>query len=257
MSDAVILEAQGLNKHFGGLHAVRDVWFSVQKGKIKSIIGPNGAGKTTLFNLLSGAIPADSGRVMFKGELISSKKPYAIAALGMARTYQTTRLFEHMTVLENIMAGRHIKTKAGFIASALRLPWTLREESDCKKKSRELLTFFSLGEFIDETAQNLAFGIKRKVECARACALEPDILLLDEPAAGLNIYETKELSQLICRIRDLGITILLVEHDMSMVMDISDEILVLNEGAVLAEGLPREIQKNPDVIRVYLGEDEC
>ncbi|RPJ08446.1 MAG: ABC transporter ATP-binding protein [Spirochaetaceae bacterium] len=252
-----LLSVTNINKHFGGLHAVRDVSFSVTKGMIKSIIGPNGAGKTTLFNLLSGEIRPDSGQVQFDGKKIYRLPPYRIATLGISRTYQTTRLFDHMTVLENVMTGAHLMGRAGFFACALKLPWTFSEETAINKKAVELLEVFDLLEFADEVAGELAFGIKRRVEFARACASSPKLLFLDEPAAGLNIYETIELSRLIPVIRDRGLTLLLVEHDMSMVMDLSDEILVLNEGARLVEGLPREIQKNTDVIRVYLGDEQC
>lgn len=249
-----LLEVTGLHKRFGGLHAVNDVSFSVERGVIKSIIGPNGAGKTTLFNLVTGTLGASSGEVRFQGRALLGKKPHQIASLGLARTFQNIKLFHDMTVLENVMVGRHIRSSAGFMASILHMPWTLVEEKRIREKSLELLEFLEIAEFADVEATSLAFGQQRAVELARALALEPTILLLDEPAAGLNIYETAEVGRLITRIRDMGITVLLVEHDMSLVMDISDEIVVLSFGQKIAEDLPQAIQQNPEVIKVYLGE---
>jgi len=249
-----LLEVSGLHKKFGGLHAVNNVSFSVRSGSIKAVIGPNGAGKTTLFNLIAGTLGATSGAVTFRDKPILGKKPHQVAALGVARTFQNIKLFHGMSVLENVMVGRHIRSSAGFLASMLHMPWTLREESHIRRKSLELLEMLQIAEFADTEATSLAFGQQRAVELARALALEPTILLLDEPAAGLNIYETAEVGRLIGRIRDLGITILLVEHDMSLVMDISDEIVVLSFGQKIAEDLPEAIQKNEEVIKVYLGE---
>ncbi len=249
-----LLEVSGLHKKFGGLQAVNDVSFSVKKGSIKAIIGPNGAGKTTLFNLIAGTVAATSGAVTFRDKAILGKKPHQVAALGVARTFQNIKLFHDMSVLENVMVGRHIRSSGGFLASMLHMPWTLREEADIRQKSFELLELLDIAEFADTEATSLAFGQQRAVELARALAIEPTILLLDEPAAGLNIYETAEVGRLIGRIRDFGITILLVEHDMSLVMDISDEIVVLCFGQKIAEDLPEAIQKNEEVIKVYLGE---
>lgn len=249
-----LLEVSGLHKKFGGLQAVNDVSFSVEKGSIKAIIGPNGAGKTTLFNLIAGTLSASSGSVTFRDKALLGKKPYQVATLGMARTFQNIKLFHDMTVLENVMVGRHIRSSAGFLSSMLHTPWSLREESRIRQKSIELLELLEISEYADTEATSLAFGQQRAVELARALALEPTILLLDEPAAGLNIYETAEVGRLISRIRDMGITVLLVEHDMSLVMDISDEIVVLSFGQKIAEDLPEAIQKNEEVIKVYLGE---
>ncbi len=249
-----LLEVSGLHKKFGGLHAVNDVSFSVRSGSIKAVIGPNGAGKTTLFNLIAGTLGATSGTVTFRDKAILGKKPHQVAALGMARTFQNIKLFHGMSVLENVMVGRHIRSHAGFLASMLHMPWTLREEMHIRRKSLDLLEMLEIAEFADTEATSLAFGQQRAVELARALALEPTILLLDEPAAGLNIYETAEVGRLISRIRDLSITILLVEHDMSLVMDISDEIVVLSFGQKIAEDVPEAIQKNEEVIKVYLGE---
>jgi len=248
-----LLEVSRLHKKFGGLHAVEDVSFAVGKGTIKAVIGPNGAGKTTLFNLITGAQAATSGRVFFNGRPIQGRRPHQIAACGIARTYQNIKLFHDMTALENVMVGRHLRSRAGFVASMLNLPWTWQEEKDIRAKSMELLELLEIADYADVDATSLAFGQQRAVEFARALALEPSLLLLDEPAAGLNIHETAEIGRLIARIRDLGITVLLVEHDMSLVMDISDEIVVLSFGQKIAEDVPTAIQNHPEVIKVYLG----
>jgi branched-chain amino acid transport system ATP-binding protein len=251
-----LLQVSRLNRFFGGLHAVADVTFSVTDGAIKAIIGPNGAGKTTLFNLISGNMEPSSGETHFEGQLVTGLKAHDIARRGLARTFQNIRLCAHMTVLENTMLGRHTRSKAGFIAGMLNFPWTWREESEIREKSMELLKLLSLEDLCDTEASSLPFGKQRAAEFARALAAEPKLLLLDEPASGLNLHETEELAELILKIRDLDMTVLLVEHDMSLVMDISDEIVVLNYGEKIAEGTPSEIQKNKEVIRIYLGEDE-
>jgi len=253
----VLLETKGLHRSFGGVHAVRDVSMQVHRGMIKAVIGPNGAGKTTLFNLIAGTIPPQKGEVSFQGRQITAWKPHAVAGLGIARTFQTTKLFPHMTVLENVMVGRHPRTRSGFLAGMLNLPCTWREDCEIRDKARAILEDLGLARYAGETASNLPFGRQRLVEFARALATEPVLLLLDEPAAGLNIYETKELSELILKIRDRGITCLVVEHDMSLVMNISDDVAVLDQGQKIAEGPPKEIQRNPDVIRIYLGDDHA
>ncbi len=249
-----LLQVSRLHKKFGGLHAVNDVSFDVGRGVIKAVIGPNGAGKTTLFNLITGALPATSGGVRFEGRDIQGRKPHQIAACGIARTFQNIKLFHGMTTLENVMVGRHLRSRTGFVASMLKLPWTGREEKQIREKSLELLELLEIADHADAEATSLAFGQQRAVEFARALAMEPTLLLLDEPAAGLNMHETAEVGQLIARIRDLGITVLLVEHDMSLVMDISDEIVVLCFGEKIAEDVPTAIQNDPEVIKVYLGE---
>jgi branched-chain amino acid transport system ATP-binding protein len=252
-----LLQARGLNRHFGGLHAVRDVSLSVDEGSIQAVIGPNGAGKSTLFNLIAGTIPPHSGEVTFRGRPITGFKAHAVAARGIARTFQTTRLFGHMTVLENIMVGRHVRTRSGFLAGMLNLPHTWREARAIERSAREIVEQFGLSSIAGELAANLPFGRQRLVELARAMACEPTLLLLDEPAAGLNIYETRELAGMIQDIRRRGVTCLVVEHDMSLVMDISDVVVVLEQGAKIAEGPPRAIQRDPHVIRIYLGDGDA
>jgi branched-chain amino acid transport system ATP-binding protein len=252
-----LLEIRSLSRSFGGLKAVDEVSFAVPAGAIKSVIGPNGAGKTTLFNLISGMLACDSGTVLQKGREISGFQPHRIAELGISRTFQTTKLFSRMSVLENVMVGRHTRTKAGFLAGVLNLPWTWKEEREIRERSLELLDSLGLADAAGELASNLPFGRQRLLEIARALATEPSLLMLDEPAAGLNIYETREMADLVLKIRGWGITVLLVEHDMSLVMDISDEIVVLNYGRKVAEGEPAEIQRDPEVIRIYLGGDHA
>lgn len=251
-----MLELNAVHKRFGGLRAVDDVSFQVEEGAIKAVIGPNGAGKTTLFNLIAGNLLPTSGTIRFQGQEIQGKKPHQIAALGMSRTFQNIKLFHGMTALESVMVGRHVQSKAGFIAGMFNLPSAWAEEKAIREKSMQLLELLEIGEYADTEATSLAFGQQRAVELARALATEPKLLLLDEPAAGLNIYETAEVARLITRIRDMGITVLLVEHDMSLVMDISDEIVVLSFGSKIAEDEPLAIQQNPEVIKIYLGEDE-
>ncbi len=251
-----MLELHNVHKYFGGLHAVNDVSFTVSRGAIKAVIGPNGAGKTTLFNLIAGVLEPTAGTILFKEQPIQGWKPHQVAALGMSRTFQNIKLFHGMTALENVMLGRHVRSRAGFLAGMLNLPGTWREERAIRSRALELLELMEIGEFADVEATSLSFGQQRAVEMARALATDPEILLLDEPAAGLNIYETAEVARLISRIRDMGITVLLVEHDMSLVMEISDEIVVLCFGEKIAEDVPETIQRDPEVIKIYLGEDE-
>jgi branched-chain amino acid transport system ATP-binding protein len=252
-----LLEVRGLDKRFGGLHAVNEVSFDLAAGSIKAVIGPNGAGKTTIFNLISGSMPPSAGRVLFKGEDITGAKPFVIARKGVIRTFQSVKLAKHMTVLDNVMLGRHRASSAGFLAGLLNLPSTWKEEERIREKALEAIETLGIAEYGDKSAGGLPFGIQRSVEFARALAAEPELLLLDEPASGLNVYETMELASLISKIREKGITILIVEHDMSLVMDISDEIVVLDFGKKIAEGTPREIQANREVIDIYLGEEDA
>ena len=252
-----LLSVRGLSKRFGGIHAVDDVSFDVPQGAIMALIGPNGAGKTTLFHLVSGFLPPDRGSVVFDGSDVLGLMPHQIAARGMARTFQQIRLFPKMSVLENILVGRHLHSRGGFLACMLHLPFTRREERGVREAGREILTFLGLSTQADAEAVRLSYGQQRMVELGRALACEPKILLLDEPAAGLNIRETAEMGKLISRIRDRGVTVFLVEHDMSLVMDISDEIIVLSYGQKIAENIPSAIQQDPDVIRIYLGEGDA
>jgi branched-chain amino acid transport system ATP-binding protein len=248
-----LLDIQDVNKQFGGLQAVSEVSFSVAKGMIKAVIGPNGAGKTTLFNLISGNLPLTSGAIFFDGSPIHGLQPYEIAQRGVSRTFQNIKLFPGMTALENVMIGRHTRSRAGFVSGLLHPPAARREEREIREKSLALLELLEISQFAGVEATSLAFGQQRAVEFARALAAEPTLLLLDEPAAGLNIYETAEIARLITKIRDQGITVLLVEHDMSLVMDISDEIVVLSFGQKIAEDVPGAIQQNQEVIQIYLG----
>jgi branched-chain amino acid transport system ATP-binding protein len=252
-----LLETRGLSRSFGGLQAIKDVSFQVPQGVIKAVIGPNGAGKTTLFNLIAGSLEPHAGEVFFAGRPITGRKPHTVAALGIARTFQTTRLFPNMTVLENVMVARHCRTRCGFVAGMLHLRRTWAEERRIVADARSILAELDLEALADQPANSLPFGRQRLVEFARALATEPKLLMLDEPAAGLNIYETQALSRLILRIRQRGVTCLVVEHDMSLVMDISDEVLVLDQGQKAAEGPPSAIQRDPNVIRIYLGDDHA
>ena len=252
-----LLEVSGLSKRFGGLKAVDQVSFQVARGTIKSVIGPNGAGKTTLFNIISGFLPPDSGKVIFQNQPVQGIKPHQAAARGIARTFQHIRLFPKMTVMENVMMGRHMHTRAGFFAGMLRLPWTRREAGETESKCRDLMDLLGVQDLAGREATSLPYGQQRIVELTRAIACEPVLLLLDEPAAGLNMRETEEISLLIAKIREMGVTILIVEHDRSLVMNISDRILVLSSGQAIAEDIPSAIQRNEEVIRVYLGEEDA
>jgi branched-chain amino acid transport system ATP-binding protein len=252
-----LLEIAQLNKHFGGLHAVNNVTFSVASGMIKGLIGPNGAGKTTLFNLISGSIRSDTGSVFFNGKPIHNLPPHKIASCGILRTFQNIKLFAKMTVLENVMVGRHIRSRSGMLSGIFNLPHTWKEEKQIRERALAMIDMLGVSHLAQVDALSLSFGQQRHVELARALAGEPALLLLDEPAAGLNMQETERLGVMIRKIRDTGVTILLVEHDMSLVMNISDEINVLSFGQMIAEGKPRDIQKNREVIRVYLGEEDA
>jgi len=252
-----LLTVTGLSKRFGGLQAVKDVSFRVEKGTVKALIGPNGAGKTTLFHLVSGVLPPDAGTVALRGESIHGCPPHRIAALGLSRTFQQIRLFAQMTALENVMVGAHPRSRAGFLAGMFHLPWTWGEERDIERRARDALALVGIPELADSDATSLSYGQQRAVELARALAADPELLLLDEPAAGLNMRETTELAALIGRIRARGVTILVVEHDMGLVMNVSDEVAVLSYGEKIADATPRAVQKDPEVIRVYLGDDAC
>ena len=250
-----MLELSAITQVFGGITALDDVSFFVAKGSITGVIGPNGAGKTTLFNIVTGIYSQTSGRVCLSGDDISGLPPERLARLGMVRTFQNIELFGAMTVLENVMVGLHTKSSSGILACALKMPWSIAEERRIREGALKWLEFTGIAGLADVTAGNLSFGKGRLLEIARALAGEPSIILMDEPAAGLNSQETVALARLIQRIRAMGITVVLVEHDMELVMDICDRIVVLNLGRKLAEGTPREIQENPEVIAAYLGDE--
>ena len=249
-----MLKLEGINKIFGGLTALEDVSLSITQGSITGIIGPNGAGKTTLFNIVTGLYEQTSGQVYLGGKDISLLAAERLASLGLVRTFQNVELFGQMTVLENVMVGLHTKSKSGIFSCAFKLPSQIREEKYIKQKGCEWLEFTGLADVADLNAASLPFGKGRLLEISRALAVEPKIILMDEPAAGLNSRETIELAGLIRRIKELGITVVLVEHDMELVMDICESIIVLNLGKKLACGTPREIQENEAVIAAYLGE---
>jgi len=248
-----LLEVESVRRSFGGLVAVEGVSLAVEPGQIKGVIGPNGAGKTTLFNMISGLLKPDAGQIKFKGSSISGLKPYQIARAGISRTFQNPSLFLQMNVLENVMVGRHCRTRWDFFGCGLRWPGQPREERAIHAAAQAQLEGVGLGHLADSPAGALPFGQRRMVELARALATEPQMLLLDEPASGLNTREKEDLAVLIRTIRDRGITILLVEHDMSMVMGLSDDILVLHNGRPIAEGAPQVVQNDAKVIGVYLG----
>jgi branched-chain amino acid transport system ATP-binding protein len=248
-----LLKVEGLSKSFGGVSAVRDLTFSVSSQQIKSVIGPNGAGKTTVFNLISGVMPADAGRVVFKDRELGGLKPHKRAWLGLARTFQNTLLFDDMTVEENAMVASEAHTRLSVWAYLFRLPAVGRTEKERRITARDALKVVGLEEKYGEEAGNLPAGERRLLEIARALAATPEMVMLDEPAAGLNNAETDRLKAAIRKIRDQGITVLLVEHDMGLVMDVSDEIVVLDQGEKIAEGPPLLIQEDERVIEAYLG----
>ena len=248
-----MLTINKLSKSFGGVHAVQDVSFTVKEGNIHSVIGPNGAGKTTLFNLITGVYTPTKGEILLNGENVAAMSPDALARRGMSRTFQNLQVCMNMTAIDNVMVGAHLRLNQNLFASMLRLPSVRRADAACRDEAAELMKFVGVGKHLDADASQMSYGALKRLEIARALAARPKILLLDEPAAGLNHTETGEIEELIRKVAQSGVTVVLVEHDMKLVMNLSDHILVLDYGKTLAEGTAADVRANPNVIAAYLG----
>jgi branched-chain amino acid transport system ATP-binding protein len=253
MSEQILLDISGVNKRFGGLQALTDVGIRIMQGQIYGLIGPNGAGKTTFFNVITGLYQPDSGRFELAGKPYSPSAPHEVARAGIARTFQNIRLFGEMTALENVMVGRHVRTRQGVFGAIFRHKAAREEEAAIRRRAQELLDFVGIGQYADRTARFLSYGDQRRLEIARALATEPQLLALDEPAAGMNATEKLALRELLVRIKAEGKTVLLIEHDVKLMMGLCDRITVLEYGKQIAAGPPSEIQKNKAVIEAYLG----
>lgn len=248
-----MLTIKNLSKSFGGVHAVQDVSFTVKEGNIHSVIGPNGAGKTTLFNLITGVYTPSKGEILLNGENVAAMPPDALARRGMSRTFQNLQVCMNMTAIDNVMVGAHLRLNQNLFASMLRLPSVRRADAACRDEAAGLMEFVGVGRHVDDEAGQMSYGALKRLEIARALAAKPKVLLLDEPAAGLNHTETGEIEALIRKVAQSGVTVVLVEHDMKLVMNLSDHILVLDYGKKLAEGTAAEVRANPDVVAAYLG----